>query len=102
MGITNQAQAATQGLRSSIDQRKSQLYADNRAAADPGAASAAASSAAVALQPTAPSSPLANVFGDFFNNLGNAAAIKNARAYSQGTGVQQYGKTGGGSVDVIG
>lgn len=97
MGITNQAQTATQGLRGSIDQRKSQLYADNRAAADPGSAAAAASSAAVALQPTAPSSPLANVFGDFFGNLGNAAAIKNARAYSSGNGVQHYGNSGGGT-----
>jgi len=102
MAITNQGQSAVQALRGNIDQRKSQLYADNRSAADPGAASAAASSAAVALQPGAPSSPLANVFGDFFNNLGNVAAISNARKYSQGTGVQQYGKSGGGSVDVVG
>jgi hypothetical protein len=102
LAITNQGNAATQALRANIDQRKSQLYADNRAAADPGAASAAASSAAVALQPTAPSSPLANVFGDFFNNLGNVAAISNARKYSQGTGVQQYGRSGGSSVDVVG
>lgn len=102
LAITNQAQAATQGLRGNIDQRKSQLYADNRAAADPGSAAAAASSAVTALQPTAPASPLANVFGDFFSNLGNIAAIKNAKAYQQGTGVQQYGKGGNKSVDVIG
>ena len=102
LAINNQAQSAVQGLRSNIDQRKSQLYADNRSAADPGAASAAASSAVQYLQPTAPSSPLANVFGDFFSNLGNVAALKNARGYQQGTGVQTYGKTGGNSVDVIG
>ena len=102
LAITNQAQSATQALRGNIDTRKSQLYADNRAAADPGAASAAASSAALALQPAPPSSPLANVFGDFFSNLGNVAAISNARKYSQGTGVQQYGKAGGSSVDVVG
>ena len=101
MGITNQAQAATQSLRGNIDQRKSQLYADNRAAADPGSAAAAASSAVTALQPTAPASPLANVFGDFFGNLGNVAAIKNAKAYQQGAGVRQYGKGSSGSVEVI-
>lgn len=102
MAITNNAQNAVQSLRGSIDTKKSQLYADNRAAADPGAASAAASSAVQYLQPAAPSSPLANVFGDFFSNLGNVAAINNARGYQQGTGVKTYGKTGGNSVDVIG
>jgi hypothetical protein len=102
LAITNQGQSAVQALRSNIDNKKSQLYADNRAAGDPGAASAAAASAAQFLQPTAPSSPLANVFGDFFSNLGNNAAIKNARAYQQGNGVQQYGKNSNGSVDVIG
>lgn len=90
MGVTNQAQNALQSLRSNIDQRKSQLYADNRAAADPGSAASAASSAAQYLQPAAPASPLANVFSDFFSNLGNVAAINNARAYGQGTGVQQF------------
>lgn len=102
LAVNNQAQTAIQGLRSNIDNRKSQLYADNRAAADPGSAAAAASSAVTALQPTAPSSPLANVFGDFFSNLGNVAAIQNAKAYQQGTGVQTYGKPGGNSVNVIG
>jgi hypothetical protein len=100
MGITNQAAAATQGLRGNIDQRKSQLYADNRAAADPGSAAAAAASAVTALQPTAPASPLANVFGDFFSNIGNAAAIKNARAMSQGTGVQSFGGGSSGNKSV--
>lgn len=101
LAITNEAKTATQGLRSGIDQRKSQLYADNRAAADPGSAASAASSAAVALQPTAPSSPLANVFADFFSNLGNAAAIRNARAYSAGGGVQNYGGSGGSNVNYV-
>lgn len=102
LAITNNAQNAVQSLRGSIDTKKSQLYADNRAAADPGAASAAASSAAQYLQPAAPASPLANVFGDFFSNLGNVSAINNARGYRQGTGVQTFGKTNNGSVDVIG
>lgn len=103
LAITNQSNAAMQQLRGNIDNRKSVLYADNRAAADPGSASAAAASAAQALQPTAPSSPLANVFGDFFGNLGNAAAISNARQYQQGTGVQTYGgnNSGGSSVRVV-
>lgn len=91
MAITNNARNAVQGLRGTIDTKKSQLYADNRASADPGASSAAASSAAQYLQPAAPSSPLANVFGDFFSNLGNIAAIKQVRGYQQGTGVKSFG-----------
>lgn len=96
-GITNQALGATNELRGNIDTRKSQLYADNRAAADPGNAASAAASAVTALQPAPPSSPLANVFGDFFNNLGNVSAIQNAQKIQQGTGVQSYGGTTGGS-----
>lgn len=103
LSITNQAQAATQQLRGNIDNRKSILYADNRAASDPGSAASAAASAVQALQPTAPTSPLAAVFGDFFNNLGNNAAISNATRLQQGTGVQSYGgKSGSGSVTTIG
>lgn len=94
LAITNRAVDATNNLRGDIDNRKSQLYADNRAAADPGNASSAAASAATALQPAAPSSPLANAFGDFFNNLGNAAAIQNAQRLTQGTGVQTFGGSG--------
>lgn len=104
LNISNQAIAATNELRSNIDNRKSQLYADNRAAADPGSAASAAASAAQYLQPTAPSSPLADVFGSFFQNLGNIAALNNARRLTEGTGVQSFSGSGGrsGSVDVIG
>lgn len=102
LAITNQSQSALNQLRGNIDQRKSQLYADNRAAADPGSAASAAASAAQYLQPGAPTSPLSNVFGDFFANLGNVAALNNARAYRQGTGVQQYGSSGNGSVYNVG
>lgn len=102
LAITNRGTEATNQLRSSIDAKKSQLYSDNRAAADPGAASAAATSAVQFLQPAAPSSPLAAVFGDFFSNLGNVAALNNARTYRQGTGVQSYGKQGNSSVQVYG
>jgi hypothetical protein len=89
--VTGRAIGATNQLRGDIDTRKSQLYADNRASADPGSAASAAASAAQFLQPAAPSSPLANTFGDFFDNLGNVAAIRNAGRYNQGTGVQSYG-----------
>lgn len=104
MSMSNQALEAVNSLRGNIDQRKSQLYADNRAAADPGSAASAAASAAQYLQPTAPSSPLANVFADFFSNLGNVAALKNVQRLSEGTGVQSFSGRGGrgGSVDVIG
>lgn len=101
-GITGQALDAVNTLRGNIDSRKSQLYADNRAAADPGNASAAALSAAAALQPTPLSSPLANTFSDFFSNLGNAAAISGqTRGFGQQTGVQTYGGKGSGSVKYI-
>jgi len=93
LSITNSGLEATNQLRGSIDNKKSQLYSDNRSAADPGSAASAAASAAQYLQPGAPTSPLANVFGDFFGNLGNVAAIKNANSYQQGTGVQSYGGT---------
>jgi hypothetical protein len=101
--LTNRALDATNTLRGDIDSRKSQLYADNRAAADPGSAAGAAAEAVQYLQPAPPSSPLANVFGDFFSNLGNAAVLDNARRYRQGTGVQSFGNTtGGGNVDIRG
>ena len=97
--ITGRALDAANQLRGSVDSRKSQLYTDNRAAADPGNATSAAASAAQALQPVAPSSPLANVFGDFFSNLGNTNAIRNTQRLQQGTGVQNFGggSSGGGS-----
>ena len=103
LSLTNQAMDATNTLRGNIDQRKSQLYADNRAAADPGSAASAAASAAQYLQPTAPTSPLANVFADFFSNIGNVAALKSAQRLSEGTGVQSFGggRRSGGSVSVI-
>jgi hypothetical protein len=97
LSVTNQAVNAANELRGNIDSRKSQLYADNRGAADPGSASSAAASAAQALQPTAPTSPLANVFSDFFGNLGNVAAIQNASKYNEGTGVQTFNSGGGSS-----
>jgi hypothetical protein len=94
MSLTNQSLDAAKRLRGDIDARKSQLYQDNRASADPGNAASAAASAAQYLQPTAPSSPLANVFGDFFSNLGNQYAIKNTQRLNQGTGVQSFGGSG--------
>lgn len=104
LGISNQAVDAANQLRGKIDSQKSQLYADNRAAADPSSAAAAAASAAQYLQPTAPTSPLADVFGSFFQNLGNNAAIANAQRLAQGTGVQSFNGSGGrsGSVSVVG
>lgn len=102
-GITNQALDAVNTLKGNIDARKSQLYSDNRAAADPGNAASAAASAATALQPTPPSSPLANTFADFFTNLGNSTAIYNqSRPYGQNVGVQTYGGGGNSSVEYIG
>jgi len=95
-GITNQALNAVNDLRGNIDARKSQLYADNRSAADPGSAAAAAASAAGSLTPSMPQSPLANVFADFFSNLGNSTALYNTSGRQQQTGVQNF-NTGGSS-----
>lgn len=97
LAIAGQAVDATNDLRGSIDTRKTQLYSDNRASADPGNASSAAASAVTALQPAQPSSPLANVFGDFFSNLGNTQAIANKQSYNQGSGVKSYGGNSGNS-----
>lgn len=99
--VTNDALAASQSLQQQLNNQKSQLYADNQIAADPASASASAVSAAQALQPVAPSDPLANVFADFFNNLGNAAAISNRTSPlgSQADGVQTF--SGGGNVRQI-
>lgn len=97
-GMTNEAIQAANNLRANVDSNKSQLYADNRSAADPGNAAALAASSAAALQPGIPASPLANTFSDFFNNLGNATAIYNTNngggINTQGNGVTNYsGKT---------
>lgn len=99
--LATNAANAVKNLRGSVDSRKSALYADNRAAADPGNAASAAASAVTALQPEPPASPLANVFGDFFSNLGNVAAINNIKRYNQGTGVQSYGGGGSSSVRIV-
>lgn len=95
--IAGRAVDASNNLRGNIDNRKTQLYSSNRAAADPGNAASAAASAATSLQPAQESSPLANMFGDFFSNIGNNSAIKNKQSYNQGTGVQNYGGSGSNS-----
>lgn len=95
-GITNQGIDAANRLRADVDARKSQLYSDNRAAADPGSATSAAANAVGALKPAMPTSPLANTFADFFSNLGNtAAAYNSAKAGSyNSSGVQSFGGSG--------
>lgn len=92
-GITNQAIDAVNRLKGDVDMRKSQLYTDARSAADPGSATSAATSAAAALQPGMPASPLANSFADFFKNLGNSVAIANSGSGQQ-NGVQSFGGAG--------
>lgn len=95
--VVDQALGATNTLRGNVANQKSQLYSDNRDAADPGNASSAAAAAATALQPTAPSTPLAYVFSDFFSNLGNDLAISNAQKLASGSGVNYYSGGGRGS-----
>ena len=103
MAISGQAMEAANKLRADVDSRRSQLYADNRASADPGGTYSQAANISQLLTPAAPSSPLADVFGDFFSQLGNQAALKNGRLLSQNVGVQSFGgRRSGGNVDVIG
>lgn len=101
-GITNRALNAANELRSNVDLRKSQLYSDNRAAADPGNAASMAASAAQSLQPSMPTSPLANAFSDFFNNAGNAAIINSRSKPYTNTGVQTFNGSSNPSVMNIG
>lgn len=102
-GITNQGINATNDLRANIDSSKTQLYNDNRSAADPGNAAAAAASAASMLQPGRPDSPLANMFASFFQSAGGAAQGYNAGTSqrSTNTGVQNYNNNSGSSSRVI-
>ncbi len=93
-GVTNQAIDATNRLRSEVDSRKSQLYADARSSADPGSAASAAASAAQALQPGLPVNPLANTFADFFNNLGSTAAVYAGSNTGQQGGTQIFNNSG--------
>ena len=102
LAIAGNASNAVQGLRSDIDNNRSQLYANNRAAADPGSAASAATSAAQSLQPGPQTSPLGNVFSDFFSNVGNVQAVRQNTSNSQGGGVQSFGGRNGGSVTTIG
>jgi hypothetical protein len=76
-GITNKGLNSLNEIRANIDSTKTQLYNDNRSAADPGSAAAAAASAASNLQPGVPDSPLANAFTSFFNNVGNGVGAYN-------------------------
>ncbi len=98
--IANKAMDATNALRGNIDNSKSQLYADNRAAADPGNAASMAAASARSLQPAQLNSPLADTFASFFNNAGNAAAVSNNSKPYQDTGVQTYNRGGSGSYKV--
>lgn len=95
--IDNRALNAANDFRSQVNNHRNALYADNRAAADPGDAASSAARVARSLQPQIPTSPLANAFADFFNNSGNAAAIYNSRKPYKNTGVQNFDATGGGS-----
>ncbi len=102
-GITNQGLNSLNEIRANIDSTKSQLYNDNRSAADPGSAAAAAASAASNLQPGVPDSPLANMFASFFQNAGGAAQGYNAGASqrSTNTGVQNYNNNSGNSTRIV-
>jgi len=102
-GITNQGLNSVNELRANIDSQKTQLYNDNRSAADPGSAAAAAASAASNLQPGVPDSPLANMFSAFFGNAGNAAQGYNAGTSqrSTNTGVQNYNNSSGNSTRIV-
>lgn len=89
-GISGDAINATNQLRANVDNRKSQLYADNRNAADPGNATSLAYSASTALKPVIPTNPLADSFAEFFNNAGNAAIVSGGFNPKQNGAVQNF------------
>lgn len=96
-GIQGEAMDAVNNLRGNVDNAKSSLYADNRNAADPGNAASMAAARATSLRPGTPTSPLADTFADFFNNVGNAAGASGGfgKASPNQTGVQNYNAGGG-------
>lgn len=100
-GIINQGLNATNKLRADVDNMKSQLYSDNRSAADPGNAAAAAAAAATQLQPSLPQNPLANAFAEYFNSIGSAAAVYGKNSNNSGLnnngGVKNYYNSGSSS-----
>lgn len=102
--VTNQGLNSLNELRANIDSTKSQLYNDNRSAADPGSAAAAAASAAANLQPGRPDSPLANMFASFFQNAGNSGSAYlagDSYGRTKNTGVQNYNTNTGNSTRIV-
>ena len=86
--------------RADVERNKSELYAQNRSAADPSAASSGALARAGTLQAAPSYEPLGNVFADFVNNLGTGVAAE--RAGYKGLGLGLFNdKSGSGSSRVI-
>lgn len=102
--VADAARGSAQDLRGRVEGQRQTLLGQNQAAADPAlAASQAASSAAVLQQPQV-YSPLADVFGNFLQNLGVGIAAE--RQGYRGFNTGYFGGGGGqpsgrGSVGVV-
>ena len=86
--------------RADVERNKSELYAQNRSAADPSAASSSALARAGTLQAAPSYDPLGNVFADFISNLGTGVAAERAGYKGLGLGLFNN-KSGSGSSRVI-
>lgn len=85
--VASNATTATNSLKSTIQQNKSNLYGMAQSAADPASASAQAASIAANLDTPVAVSPLGQLFGTFTNLAANAASAEQAGYYGTGTGL---------------
>lgn len=73
--------------RADVERNKSDLYAQNRSAADPSAASSSALARAGTLQAPPTYDPLGNVFADFISNIGTGISAERAGYKGLNTGL---------------
>lgn len=74
--IGDRSIAAGNSARSDVENARNDLYAQNRAAADPSAAASSAVARAGTLQSAPSYNPLGAVFADFINNVGTGLAAE--------------------------
>lgn len=96
--VADNALAAANEARAKVEAAKSDLYAQNRSAADPStAATQAIAQSGLLASPTA-YSPLGMVFADVINNLATATALNKGGFLESNSGTALFG-TGSGSSD---
>ena len=80
--------AAEQAARASVESNRSNLYNQNTAAADPGAANASAIASYQSLTTPQQYSPLGDVFANFGNQAANAVSAERAGMPGWGLGIK--------------